>query len=88
MSNMNREQMMEFLKTLGVDVRGTTEQFSNPNLKGGIWIAADGDNESFNYYSEEWSNTFGVNPKLNRIVDKRGWFFEWWDAGTMLAWPC
>lgn len=82
---MNREQMMDLLKTLGVDVRGTSEDFDRST--GGIWIVADGDNESFNYYSEKWVDTFGVNPKLNRIVDKRGWFFEWWDAGTMLVWP-
>ena len=84
---MNREQMMDFLKTLGANVRGTTEQFSNPNLKGGIWIAADDDNRFFNYYSEKWVDTFGVDPKINKLVEDNGWFFEWWDAGTMLAWP-
>ena len=82
---MNREQMMDLLKTLGVDVRGTSEDFNRST--GGIWIAADGGNESFNYYSEKWVDTFGVNPKLNRIVDKRGWYFEWYDPGTMMVWP-
>ena len=84
---MNREQMMDFLKAQGANVRGTTEQFSNPNLKGGIWIAADDANRLFNYYSETWMNTFGVNPKLNKTVEDNGWYFEWYDAGTMMVWP-
>jgi len=83
---MNREQMMDLLKTLGADVRGTTEQFSDPNLKGGIWIGAES-SMLFNYYSEKWFNTFGVNPKINKKVEDSGWYFEWWDAGTMFAWP-
>ena len=83
---MNREQMMDFLKAQGADVRGTTEEFSNPNLKGGIWIGAES-GPLFNYYSERWFNTLGVNPKINKKVEDNGWYFEWWDAGTMFAWP-
>lgn len=82
---MNREQMMDLLKTLGANVRGTSEDFDGG--KGGIWIAADDANRLFNYYSERWFNTFGVNPKLNKKVEDKGWFFEWYDAGTMMVWP-
>jgi hypothetical protein len=40
----------------------------------------------FDYYSERWGNTFGVEPKLNEQTEKRGWFYEWYDAGTMMLW--
>ena len=81
---MNREQMMDFLKTLGVKVRGTSEEFDSST--GGIWIAADDANRLFNYYSERWVDTFGVDPLLSKVLDKNGWHFEWYDAGTMMVW--
>ena len=42
--------------------------------------------ELFDYYSEYWGDTFGVQPKLNAMVEKSGWFFEWFDPGTMMVW--
>ena len=82
---MNRDEMMDLLKTLGVNVRGTSEDFDRST--GGIWIAAEGKQELFNYYSEAWMNTFGVKPELNKTIEDNGWFFEWYDAGTMMVWP-
>jgi hypothetical protein len=32
-------------------------------------------------------DTFGVQPKLNDFVEENGWYFEWYDAGTMMVWP-
>jgi hypothetical protein len=29
---------------------------------------------------------FGVEPKLNGIVEDNGWYFEWYDPGTMMVW--
>jgi hypothetical protein len=82
---MNREQMIDVLKTLGVKVRGTSEDFDRST--GGIWIAADSNTSSFDYYSERWVDTFGVDPLLSKVLDKNGWHFEWYDAGTMMVWP-
>jgi hypothetical protein len=82
---MNREQMMDLLKTLGANVRGISEDFDWST--GRIWIAADDNTKLFNYYSERWVDTFGVNPKLNKLVEDNGWYFEWYDAGTMMVWP-
>jgi hypothetical protein len=31
-------------------------------------------------------NTFGVDPKLNDVVENAGWYFEWYDPGTMMVW--
>ena len=82
---MNREQMIDLLKTLGVNVRGTSEDFDRST--GGIWIAAEGNTSFFDYYSERWVDTFGVDPLLARVLDKNKWYFEWYDAGTMMACP-
>jgi hypothetical protein len=77
--------MMAWLETKGVKVVGTTEQFRNESEGEGIWINAEESN-LFDYYSERWGNTFGVEPKLNEQTEKRGWFYEWYDAGTMMLW--
>ncbi len=78
--------MMEALQAKGVKVCGTTAEFYGIQEGKGIWVAADATPEFFNYWSEEWGNTFGVDPKLNAMVEKSGWGFEWYDPGTMMVW--
>jgi hypothetical protein len=85
MKVLNRNEMMAWLETKGVKVVGTTEQFRNEDEGNGIWINGE-DSNLFDYYSERWGNTFGVEPKLNEQTEKRGWFYEWYDAGTMMLW--
>tara|TARA_B110000211_G_scaffold116290_1_gene134728 strand:- start:157 stop:429 length:273 start_codon:yes stop_codon:yes gene_type:complete len=81
------EDMMELLRTMGASVVGTTDDFyGEANDNNGIWISAESTPSLFNYYSEAWGNTFGVNPELNDVVEQHGWFFEWYDAGTMMVW--
>ena len=87
---MKIEKMMELLEEKGVHVVGTTEDFYR--AKGevvGIWISAESTPELFDYWSMkiEWMNCFGVKPELDTLVRKNGWWFEWHDAGTMMAWP-
>ena len=82
---MNRDNMMTALKEKGAHVVGTTQDFG---LGGeGIWVSGESQPTLFDYYSERWMNTFGVQPKLNQFVEKNGWYFEWYDAGTMMVWP-
>ena len=79
--------MMTTLKAKGVNVCGTTDEFyGEKNDNNGIWISAESTPNLFNYWSESWANTFGVNPKLNDVVENAGWYFEWHDAGTMMVW--
>jgi len=79
--------MMEALQEKGVRVCGTASEFYGAKAENeGIWVAADYTPELFNYWSEEWGNTFGVDPKLNAMVEKSGWWFEWYDPGTMMVW--
>ena len=82
---MTQEQMMEALRAKGVDVIGTTGQFGIG--EGGIWVSGESTTNLFNYWSEAWYNTFGVQPKLNQFVEDNGWYFEWYDAGTMMVYP-
>jgi hypothetical protein len=49
-------------------------------------VAADYTPELFNYWSTQWANTFGVDPKLNAMTERSGWYFEWYDPGTMMVW--
>jgi hypothetical protein len=82
---MNREQLITALKAKGVHVVGTTEQFGIGGE--GIWASGESDPRLFDYYSERWMDTFGVQPQLNDFVEENGWYFEWHDAGTIMVWP-
>ena len=85
---MKIKGMMSLLEQKGVRVCGTTDDFfcSKCDNKG-IWVAADSTPELFDYDSMEWRDTFGVNPKLNKVIEKNGWWCEWYDSGTMMVWP-
>lgn len=81
------EEMMSALEKAGVQVCGTTDDFySSENENVGIWVAADHTPELFDYDSSEWLDTFGVEPSLNKLVEDNGWYFEWYDPGTMMVW--
>jgi hypothetical protein len=84
---LNREQMMAWLETKGVRVVGTTEQFYGESAGTGIWVSGEENNNLFDYYRESWYNSHGVQPKLNEQTEKRGWYYEWHDAGTMMLYP-
>ena len=80
--------MMAALKEKGVKVSGTASEFYGAKAASndGIWVAAEYTPSLFNYYSEDWGDTFGVEPKLNQLAEDSGWYFEWYDAGTMMVW--
>jgi hypothetical protein len=82
--NTSREQLIEILKDNGVDVIGTSEEFNGS--EGGIWINGEGDDYRLNYWAESPSYFFGVHEELNELVEEHGWFFEWYDAGTLMCW--
>jgi hypothetical protein len=79
--------MMSALEKAGVQVCGTTDEFyGSKNENNGIWVAADHTPELFDYYNSEWLDTFGVKPSINKLVEGNGWYFEWYDPGTMMVW--
>lgn len=84
---MNIQEITEALKAKGVKVNGlASEFFSEPIDNEGLWISGEGCPTLFNYYSERWYDSFGVEPKLNEFVEDNGWYFEWYDAGTIMLW--
>lgn len=79
--------MMADLEGRGINVCGTASEFYGYQVANeGIWIAADSHPEFFEYDSRSWINSFGVEPKLNQMVEDSGWYFEWYDPGTMMIW--
>ena len=81
---MERQALAEALKAKGVHVIGTTEDFGIGGQ--GLWVSGESNPGLFDYYSERWMNTFGVQPALNAFVEKNGWYFEWYDTDTMMVW--
>lgn len=88
--SVDRDEMMKWIKK-SMDFVGTTEEFSGS--QGGIHVSGeDGDefkgNVIYNYYSEDYKNReFGVWNKWEKELNKRGWYSEWYDAGTVCIWP-
>jgi hypothetical protein len=44
----------------------------------------------FDYYAEdnkEITYVFGVHREIGGVLDKNGWFGEWYDTGTMFFYP-
>jgi len=77
--------MMTLLEENGVRVCGTTDEFyGEKNENNGIWVAADYTPELFDYWNSKVP--FGINEKLNKLVEDSGWYFEWYDPGTMMVW--
>ena len=83
----------EMLKVLGeyFPITGTTEDFDGS--EGGIWICGECDYTNlrgvpyFDYYAETQSYEFGVLTNLVRLAERHGWYFEWYDAGTIMCYP-
>lgn len=85
------EKMMEYLRKCGCKVCGTAEEFYNHPLRvEGIWISAessyaDDGSPLFDYYHENFElYDIGVEKALAEAVNRKGWYFEWYDAGTMM----
>ena len=85
----DREDMMKFIKKHMSFVR-TTEDFNGS--QGGIWVSGEDVDEYkgrriYDYYSMDHKNRiFGVDKKWHNELEKRGWYSEWYDAGTVMIW--
>ena len=85
-----REEMLVILGDL-FPITGTTEDFDGS--QGGIWICGESGYLNargvrfFDYYAEDESYELGVLTNLRKLANKHGWFFEWYDAGTIMVYP-
>lgn len=83
---MERDTLIKNLQKKGIIVRGTTEEFDGSER--GIWISVEClENEYyFNYYAESRAFELGVRGTLYDFLEKRGWYAEWNDPGTIMLW--
>lgn len=87
---LDRDNMMMWLED-HLEFVSTTEEFNG--VEGGIWISGENGDQYkgkriYDYYSEDYKNReFGVLTKWEKELNKRGWYSEWYDAGTVMIWP-
>ena len=67
----------------------TTEEFSGS--EGGIWVSGeDGSTynnfEIYDYWNESERYPLGVLRQWEEQLQRRGWYSEWYDAGTVCIW--
>ena len=86
-----RDELMDLMETkYKIKTVRHSEDFNGQT--GGIWIAADneeimGGNKIFDYYNRSSKYSNGVLTQLRTAVEKKGWWFEWNDPGTIICWP-
>jgi len=88
---MNRQELISALqKKYPSRVFRTTEEFDG--MEDGVWVSGEDSGEKtplFNYYSQDRiqkSYKRGVKVSLHNWLEKRGWYCEWHDAGTVMMW--
>jgi len=86
---LDREDMMKFIEKY-MRIAGTSEEFNGG--EGGIWVSGEDTfeykgNLIYDYYAEGKAFELGVNVKWEKELNKRGWYSEWYDAGTVQIWP-
>ena len=94
MKTATREKMLSLINTKYPELfTRTTEEF-NGN-KGGIWSSGEGSDYAkdefklFNYYAEDAKEkryVFGVHKEIGNLLEKNGWYAEWYDCGTIMFW--
>ena len=90
----NIELVQQWLENSGVKVVGTTNEFfgGDPDADGqGLWIAADEDinGQYFNYFvnPKNTNYEFGIHVGFATEARRLGYWFEWYDAATLMIWP-
>ena len=90
---LTRDELIKILKDkYSLHFTKTSEEFDGE--EGGIWIGGsegkvmpDGKTEMFNYYHGGSKFPQGINKDFANFLDKRGWYGQFADPGTVLLWP-
>lgn len=88
-AKLEREDMMAWLeKTL--DFVRKSEDFNGS--EGGIWVSGENGEEwkgktIYSYYAQGSTYELGMLKSWEKELNKRGWYSEWHDAGTVTIWP-
>jgi len=87
---LDRDEMMAWLEQY-LGFVSTSEKFNGSPE--GIWISGEnGDKYKgkriYDYYSKDHKNReFGVLIKWEKELNERGWYSNWYDAGTVMIYP-
>lgn len=87
---LSRDEMITWLEAYLPFVR-TSEDFNGS--QGGIWTSGEDGTaykgkRIYDYYSMDHKNRiFGVDKRWSKELEKRGWYSEWYDTGTVMIWP-
>lgn len=85
---LDRDDMISWIET-HMDGARTTEEFDGSS--GGIWVCGEcGDDYKgkriYDYYNSNKTYELGVLVAWEKQLNKRGWYSEWYDAGTVMIW--
>lgn len=85
----SREQMMDLIRVKYPKLfMRTTEEFDGS--KNGIWSSAESGVKAkdgfdlFDYYGEGNRYNLGVHNDIGNLLEKNGWYAEWYDSGTIM----
>ena len=92
----SRKDLIEMLEGIYPKIKlANSEEFDGS--KKGIWVRSTEDGMTakdgcrlFDYYAEdnrEITYVFGVHREIGDVLEKNGWFGEWYDTGTMFFYP-
>ena len=85
---IDRDEMIKWIQQYMRLVK-TTEEFDGST--GGIWVSGENmdlfkGKRIYDYYNETRAYDLGVLSSWEKELDKRGWYSEWYDAGTVMIW--
>lgn len=85
---IDRDEMIKWIQQYMKLVK-TTEEFDGS--AGGIWVSGENmdlfkGKRIYDYYNETRAYDLGVLSSWEKELDKRGWYSEWYDAGTVMIW--
>lgn len=88
--DFSREDLMDLLE-MKYKIKTVRESEDFNGQTEGIWVAADNEeelsgNRIFDYYNRSSKYANGVLKTFRTAIEKKGWWFEWNDPGTIMLW--
>ena len=83
-----REELIKYLEKRFDFVSTTEEFFGVEKSDGGVWVSGE-TNITYNgmpiysYYADGESYAFGVLIAFENMLNKYGWYSQWYDPGTV-----
>jgi hypothetical protein len=93
MKTLTREELKKKLEAKYPGMACKMSEGFSSDYKGGIWLSGENGltnkkgKKLFNYYAEDRKNyELGVLNEIYSFLENRGWYAEWYDAGTIMLW--